>query len=89
MLECALCGFVTGNRAYFEVSYGAVERFLLVCRGCREDLELLGLHINRVVRLEPVRVERLRFEPDQVDWRSVLGGLEELHLREGKTGLAW
>ncbi len=59
MLRCSLCGSVSHNPADFEVSYGAVDQLLRVCRWCLEDLELLGFSVNQVVRLPRVQVSRL------------------------------
>ena len=49
-----MCGPVSHNPVDFEVSYGALDRLLRVCRWCREDLELLGLRVNQAVRLPRV-----------------------------------
>jgi hypothetical protein len=46
-----LCGPVSRNPVDFEVSYGAKDRWLQVCRYCREDLELLGLRVNQIIQL--------------------------------------
>jgi hypothetical protein len=69
MLNCVLCGSISHNPADFEVSYGAVDRFLQVCRWCMEDLELLGFRSNQVIRL----TRDVEFEPVAFDWTAVLG----------------
>jgi hypothetical protein len=69
MLRCVLCGPVSRNPVDFEISYGAAERYLQVCRWCMEDLELLGFRSNQVIRL---RLD-VGFEPVAFDWIAVLG----------------
>lgn len=59
MLKCALCGPVSRNVVDFEVSYGAADQLLRVCRWCVQDLNLLGFRSNQVVRLPRVLVPRL------------------------------
>jgi hypothetical protein len=61
MLKCALCGPISHNVADFEVSYGAMDRSLHVCRWCEQDLELLGFRSNQVVRLPRVRIPVVSF----------------------------
>jgi hypothetical protein len=53
---CILCGPVSHNQVDFEISYGALDCLLRVCRYCREDLELLGFRHNQVIRLLRVRI---------------------------------
>jgi hypothetical protein len=69
VLKCALCGPVSHNPVDFEISYGAMDRLLQVCRFCMEDLELLGFHSNQVIRL----TRAVGFEPTPFDWTAVLG----------------
>ena len=59
MSLCVLCGPVSQNPIDFQVCYGALDRWLQVCRWCLEDLELLGFRHHGVVRLPKVRVPPL------------------------------
>jgi len=54
MLRCCLCGPVSRNPVDFEISYGALDKLLQVCRWCKEDLELFGFRSNQVVYLPRV-----------------------------------
>ena len=56
MIRCVLYSSVSHNFVDFEISYGAMDRCLQVCRHCMEDLELLGFRSNQVVRLPRVRI---------------------------------
>ena len=58
MCRCGLCGPVTSNEADFAVSFGRDDREVRVCRWCEEDLELFGVRINQIVRLEPSKPRR-------------------------------
>ena len=69
MLRCALCGPVSRNPVDFEVSYGALDKLLQICRHCMEDLELLGFRSNQVIRLTRDTV----LDPAPFDWTAVLG----------------
>jgi hypothetical protein len=58
MCRCGLCGPVTSNEADFAVSFGRVDREVRVCRWCEEDLEIFGVRLNQIVRLEPSKPRR-------------------------------
>lgn len=66
MLRCVLCGPVSHNPVDFEISFGAMDRLLRVCRYCREDLELLGFRSNQVIRLPKIRIP-------VVSWLEIFG----------------
>jgi len=51
MCRCSLCGPISHNEADFDVSVGSEDRSLQVCRWCEEDLTLLGVRLNQVVKL--------------------------------------
>ena len=53
MSKCWLCGPVSHNEADFTVGIGSEDCDLNVCRWCEEDLELYGVRINQIIRLEP------------------------------------
>jgi hypothetical protein len=53
---CTLCGPISRNQVDFEISYGAMDSLLRICRYCKQDLELLGFRHNQVVRLPRVRI---------------------------------
>ena len=59
MCKCWLCGPVSHNEADFAVSLGSEDRLLNVCRYCEQDLELFGVRLNQVVRLERSKPRRL------------------------------
>jgi len=58
MCRCGLCGPVTSNEADFAVSFGRDDREVRVCRWCEEDLEIFGVRLNQIVRLEPSKPRR-------------------------------
>jgi hypothetical protein len=61
MCKCKLCGPISHNEADFSVSFGSEDRELRVCRWCEEDLSLLGVRFNQLVRLpKPFRLPRVK-----------------------------
>jgi hypothetical protein len=58
MCRCWLCGPISHNDADFAVSFGSEDRLLNVCRYCEQDLELFGMRLNQIVRLEPSKPRR-------------------------------
>jgi len=54
MCRCSLCFPFTHHEAEYAVSYGREDRLLRVCHYCEQDLTLLGLRLNQVVRLPSV-----------------------------------
>jgi hypothetical protein len=51
MCRCELCGPQSHHEAEFSVSLGSDDHELKVCRWCSQDLRVLGVRVNQVIRL--------------------------------------
>ena len=60
MCKCEICGAQSHHEAEFSVSLGSDDRELKVCRWCSQDLRVLGVRVNQLVRL-PRSVVRCAF----------------------------
>ena len=51
MCRCEICGPQSHHEAEFSISLGSDDRELKVCRWCSQDLRVLGVRVNQLVRL--------------------------------------